>query len=696
VFNLDIKNSGNANDTYTIVKSGPQPPPGWSENLSASNVSIKKLSSQQVNFTILSPANATAGEDHSTRVVVTSEGNSSYTQTVNMSVKVKQVFGLNFSTDSPAELRVDPGQRIVCNFTLTNPGNGKDFFVVKPAVVGRPIPWPFSLNQSNFTLGPRSSTNISLSIDIPAGAYANESLTLNISASSAQSPARSFRIRTVVRQLFGTDIGIDGATDRMAPGGNLIYRLTLKNTGNGNDTIMLKVAVPEGWLAGFDRQAAILAPRAESLHELSVQCPPGTLAGTYEMEIYSTGIGGNRTSRFINLTVTQVFKVSCAMEPANRTLTQGEGCEFTLTVGNLGNGNDTFAFTALNLPDGISVNFTLENLELGPGNENTVTVTVSTNNTTTAANHTFIFKAISQGKQTVYNTTQVTLEVLAIPIVIPPIVNPPVNNDTGGSGVDIPWIPIILLVVIIGGVGGAAAYARTRRKKPAWEPSQPAETPVVAMEAAPAEPPGQKSWNEPLDNYNRANHREDYAAESPYYGPPARGVQIGAGELTGLQGGSNGTIDKEISPGEGYADGPEGPGPLGGSTSGNLNSTGEPAEDIGGKANEWYAGKAEPLADKQPGPFNDWAKKGDEFGSQGRTEGGQAVDSGPRFERPDWSPDEEAPVQTGRPEPMPQYERVEPPPPGPPNAAPPPPAPASKDVTELDELMSRLRTISRK
>jgi uncharacterized membrane protein/subtilisin family serine protease len=686
VFNLDVKNSGNANDTYSIAKTGPEPPPGWNENLTANNVSVRKLSSETVNFTIRPPANATAGESFSTRVVVTSEGNSSYTQTVNMSVKVKQVFGLNFTTDSPNELKADPGQKMVCNFTLTNPGNGKDFYTVKSAVVGRPIAWPYGLNQGNITLGPRTSVNLSLTIDIPAGAYANESLTLNISASSAQSPLKSFRIRTLVRQIFSTDLGIDGATDRVAPGGNMTYRLSLKNTGNGNDTLMIKVGAPDGWTAALDRQAAILAPRAESLHELSVRCPPNTLAGVYALEIYCTGSGGNRTSRIINVTVTQVYKVSLVMEPANNTLTQGQGCDFTLTVGNLGNGNDTFAFTTLNLPDGITVNFTPATLELFPGDENTVTVTVSTRNTTVAANHTFIFKVISQGKQTAYNTTQVMLEVLAMPVVIPPIIHPPKTNDTGGSGFDIPWLPLIILVIAVGAAGGAAAYARSRRKKPAWEPTQPAETPAVPAEAVQAvDQPGTKSWNDFPTDYTTTNQREDYAESSSYSVAPQ--------ETAGLPP-SPGALETE----------PHG------------------LSDIDAHCVEHEA-RAEAYDQKMDRFTKEAENQKDEPDAIDRHEGEKdlgrlqeyrlqsggepAKDSGPRFERPDWSPEDagnrpsgttDEPAEPYRPEP--NIEHLPPPPPPelrlPPPGQDQPPAPAPKSITELDELMARLKVLSRK
>jgi hypothetical protein len=320
---------------------------------------------------------------------------------------------------------------------------------------------------------------------------------------------------------------------------------------------------------------------------------------------------------------------------------------------------------------------------------------VTTQNTTAAANHTFIFKVISQGKQTVYNTAQVALEVLAIPVVIPPIVNPPTNNGTNGSGLEIPWLPLIAIVVIIGAVGGAAAYARSRKKKPAWEPTQPAQTPGITEVVPETEPAGMKSRNGFVDNYGSTNRREDYADSSPYSVPPAQGVQMGAGELTEPQGKLNDLIDKAVSTGEGVSTEAGDSGLAGGMRTGDLNELGKPAEDLNGKAKDWLVEKGMPLADKLPGPVGDWAKKGEKFGGQGGMAGEPTGDSGPRFESPDWSPDDEPAVQARRPEPPPQYERVEPVHP-PEQAAPPPPAPASKSVTELEELMNRLKNLSRK
>ena len=74
--------------------------------------------------------------------------------------------------------------------------------------------------------------------------------------------------------------------------------------------------------------------------------------------------------------------------------------------------------------------------------------------------------------------------------------------------------------------------------------------------------------------------------------------------------------------------------------------------------------------------------------------------SGPRFERPDWSADDQALPDHEHPEPRPQYERVEALPPPPPEyMVPPKPSPqppVTKGTTELDELMNRIKKLSGK
>lgn len=685
VFNLDVKNAGNANDTYSIRKLGGAPPPGWKENLTTADVAVLKLSSERVNFTVWPPGNATVGERYPAQVEVTSDGNSSYTQTVNLTVKVRQVFGMNFTTDSPLDLMANPGQTVVCNFTIANPGNGKDYYVVKYAVLGRPTLWKVGVDKFNFTLGAKGSANLSLKLEIPPEALANDTTTVNVTASSSNSGTRSYKIRTVVRQLFETEMSVDGPTDRVSPGANLTYRVGLRNLGNGNDTLYLQTDGPVGWTVTLGRMATMLSPRGEGNLELSVICPPETLAGVYEVNVSSSGSGGNIAYRVLNVTVAQFYKIGIDISPSNKTIIQGERTAYTILVSNMGNGDDNFTFTTLNLQTGWSASYAPDNISLRPGEETEVIVTVATTNLTMPDNYTFIVKAISQGRQVVYNTVQVKLELLEAPKPPPPPPPPP-PDDTGGAVAEIPWLPIIVLVVVIGAAGGGAVYARNRKRRPALEPDGAAQTPSIPTETMPAgykpvvlhnpsspapysqapagdyppspeQPSGQEGlsgWNAFAPDYSSTNQREDYA------GSPS------AGSL-------------ETEP-HGLAD---------------INAHCERHE---ARADNYHADV-------------------DKFSSGSQTQQGQAFeierapyetakDSGPRFERPDWSADDQSQLEPP-PRPPPQYEPVEqlplPPPPPPEYVAPPPPTPppasprpAPQGTTELEELMKRIQHLSRK
>lgn len=729
VFNLDVKNAGNANDTYSIRKLGGAPPPGWKENLTAAQVAVPKLSSERVNFTVWPPGNATVGERYAAQVMVTSDGNSSYTQTVNLTVKVKQVFGMNFTTDSTLDILADPGKTVACNFTIANPGNGKDYYVVKYAVVGRPTLWKLGIDQGNFTLGAKASANLTLRLEIPKEALANDTVTVNVTATSANSGTRSYKIKTMVRQLFETEMSVDGPTDRVAPGGNLTYRVGLKNLGNGNDTLYLQTSGPAGWTVTLGRMATLLGPRGEGNLDLSVVCPPEALAGVYEVNVSSSGSGGNIAYRVLSITVAQVYKIGLDIQPVNKTIIQGERTDYTLLVSNLGNGDDNFTFTALNLQTGWSVSYGPDNVSLGPGEQTEVIVTVATTNLTMPDNYTFIVKGISQGRLAVYNTVQVELELLEAPKPPPPPPPPP-PADPDGSVAGIPWLPLIILVIVLGAAGGGAIYAGNRKRRRATEPASPAPVPFVPAEALPVGPepvvhyapsipapysyapvgipPAPGSFDtEPRGLSDIDAHCEEDGARADAYHAEvdklSKGSQPQQGTPTGSGSNSSETdltqYDRwHLRQNAKEADAQEPSADTGQSYADQLDDAEGQGPGPGPKAADWMTNQGSPLADKSPGPFGDVADKGVEFGSQPPEK-----DSGPRFERADWSADDQT-LSTPPPRPPPQYEPVEPlplPPPPPPEyvTPPPPPAaprPASTGTTELEELMKRLQHLSRK
>jgi uncharacterized membrane protein len=533
-FFMSVKNAGTANDTYTLQRVGDGPPPGWNESLPMNETYINRSSSAELNYTVWPPANATAGQQWSTRIAVTSKGNASYAQTVNLTCKTRQVFGMDFTTDVGSDFKVDNGEHVQCNFTLVNSGNGKDTYSVSYVTVGKSPGWPVNLSMADFTLSARQRMNLSLLIDIPAKAFANDSVTINVTARSSQSIVQSHKFRAMVRQDFRTELSVDSPADQMAAGASLTYRITVRNAGNGNDTVFFKASAPAGWNATLGRQALYLPARTEATFDMVVSNPASTLAGDYRLNITSTGSGGNTATRLFNVSILQWYKVQVEAAPPNATIAQGQSASFTVTVRNLGNGNDSFDLLTLNLPAGWASVFSNTTLELASGESSDVQLTVTTLNTTAPENYTITAKAVSEGRPVVYNFTLLKLEILEAPKPPPPPPPPPkpTNPITGGG--DFPWLlAIILMVVIIAAAGGVAGYAIHRsRKRDAWQPTDDARVAPAPAGAAPVEayplvepqPAGAYTAPpyEPQAQYNEPPAQAYDAPQAPYEPPMAK------------------------------------------------------------------------------------------------------------------------------------------------------------------------------
>ena len=665
-FFVSVKNAGTANDTYSILRAGNGPPPGWTENLTSDELYINRSSAAEANYTVWSPGNATAGEKWSTQLTVTSKGNTTYAQTVNLTTRTRQVFGLNFTTDRPSDFKVDNGEHVECNFTLVNSGNGKDTFVVSYVLVGKSPGWPISLSMGNFNLTARQRMNLALFLDIPAKAFANDSVTVNVTARSSQSITQSYKFRAMVRQTYVTELTVDSPADQMAAGANLTYLITVRNNGNGNDTVFFKAGAPKLWTAALGRQALALPARTEATFYLVVSNPLYTLAGTYIMNITSTGSGDNAVTRLFNISILQWYKVLVEISPPNRTITQGEKADFTVSVKNLGNGNDSFDLVALNLLGGWKAEFSNSTVDLAPGESTDVLLTLTTLNTTPAENYTVTVKAVSNGRLVVYNFTLVKLELLEAPKPPPPPPPPPGPDDPMAPGGGFPWLlAIIFMVIIIAAAGGVAGYAIHRsRKKDAWQPTDDARVsepsaappPVAALPLIEPQPYGgyaAPSYGTPQDPYN--------APQEPYEPPAAEVVP---------------PYEAPREPGM-VPDQP-------------TDTETHSLSDI-----DAHCEKHESRADAYKGEV-------DRFDKDSGGEGGQAYDKGPRFENPDYQSDEAKalpPEQPGFDQPEPAI----PPPPPPEYVAPaprpelpPPPPPKPPMVNQLDDVMERIRLLSKK
>ncbi|HWQ84638.1 MAG TPA: FixG Ig-like domain-containing protein, partial [Anaerolineales bacterium] len=144
-------------------------------------------------------------------------------------------------------------------------------------------------------------------VTIPAGASGSESDTATITATSQGDPAQSdsAQIVTAVTPFYDLSLSSGSAKSGTA-GSQVIYSLTITNTGNLTDSFTL-AATGQTWNTTLSTSLVMLAPAASAVFTVTVSIPPGAAdqdADSVTITATSQNDGGQ--SRTAVLTTTTV------------------------------------------------------------------------------------------------------------------------------------------------------------------------------------------------------------------------------------------------------------------------------------------------------------------------------------------------------------------------------------------------------
>jgi uncharacterized membrane protein len=160
--------------------------------------------------------------------------------------------------------------------------------------------------------------------------------------------------------------------------------LTVRNLGGLNDTVHIDIANDfhghKGWNAGFEAEEFNLGPREERRFWVSVTGPPVGLPNEYiDTKLVAVSAGDpTRTStvRFRTyLLIDQRLRLDCGAR--ERTVNAGDPASYTLTLGNLGDTDETVELDAAGPPDW-GLNLSESRFMLDRGSSRTLSLTVNT------------------------------------------------------------------------------------------------------------------------------------------------------------------------------------------------------------------------------------------------------------------------------------------------------------------------------
>jgi uncharacterized membrane protein len=247
--------------------------------------------------------------------------------------------------------------------------------------------------------------------------------------------------------VYDLGVSVSPITSDVAPGDSATFTIKLSNDGNGDEQVNLTVKgtpeIPQDWTVTYDAKTTVKAGKEKDVL-VTILVPKTALAQDYTVTFELVGGSGDKISKSVTLTVDQVYDFDISVVPTTAQIKAGNSFVVTVTVKNLGNGDDTIALTAPTLDPKLTATFSETSVKLTAGQTKDITVTIMSKSSTSGTKTIEIKGASKDGKTT--KSANVTLSVKALA---------QQNN----------MMLYVLLIVIIIGVVAVVAVVMFKRKK---------------------------------------------------------------------------------------------------------------------------------------------------------------------------------------------------------------------------------------
>ncbi|MBN1391057.1 MAG: hypothetical protein JXA22_10500 [Candidatus Thermoplasmatota archaeon] len=387
---FNITNTGNTADFYDIYADAipRQPastlPDDW-------DVAYQRLTNEMVPFwydplgdrhstlawvAVRVPDGAPIGEVTEVKIQVTSimSRDSSYrleplTIEASIDIYVIQGFGLDLEPEE-SQGYAEPDETIEYRLNLTNVGNGMDQVLFIP-MIDELSGWEVEFNVTDIRIAPLERFTVTLFVTPSGEASADDSLAVRVRAQSLISPSTydDVWINTTVEYVGGVDLRLV-STEQMIwryPGEIATFRLSLTNTGNGDDDFEVDLDIgAERWAgiidSGTDQgpMAVMSIPKGQTRNFIvNISLPSLFQVNGYEdLEdldiIADTKVANNISvsprgdvsvvaTKELAVGVLQQYRADIDLasgEARSRDVLVGEAAVFRLVLRNIGNGND--------------------------------------------------------------------------------------------------------------------------------------------------------------------------------------------------------------------------------------------------------------------------------------------------------------------------------------------------------------------
>lgn len=368
-YSFSVTNKGNAVDTFDLAVDDSSLPAGWDASLDQDTISNLGVN-EKINLTdvlvVKAPNDAAAEEEVSIVVTISSEFNSSINSTYTSRSTVLQKYDPKVSIVGLDTLSAKPEEQINFTIKIENLGNGEDDIDLE--LIGGNSSWG-QLGDSSFTLDANENDTTTLRVTPPKDTEAKNGYILTIKGTSEDGTTITTRnIFVNVLQTYEVSVQVSGDSSKKGdPGDELVFEITVKNKGNGEDTVSLSLEGAKSSWGSIVDEVELVSGETKTVN-LTVNIDDDATVG--DNDIVVNGTSEDNPSAYdtgtVKVSVNKQFKVDVVV--SSKSGDPGSTVAYDVRIQNEGTGNDTFTVNIDDYPAGWSVDpvsFQVEDIPAG-------------------------------------------------------------------------------------------------------------------------------------------------------------------------------------------------------------------------------------------------------------------------------------------------------------------------------------------
>ena len=326
---------------------------------------------------------------------------------LNIPVSASEMFGIKLDGSGSREVDLSAGASVAeWTVKVSNLGNTDDAFTIDWDDAGILAGWNLNFDASESMVTDSISWNgfysFEVVLSVPSDASAGDVATFSMSAVSngdnTQTATQDFT--ATVNQHYGVSLSVDSESKEKAPSQTIDFIYNITNTGNGPDTFSLSVAGPSVWNPDLgDVNNISVGAVSSSQFTLTVTIPSDRDAGASSGNITVTVLssdGESTANSTVSVSTTHVYDIGLAYVSGSDgtvKITQETQMQLKLNITNDGNGIDTLSLALTDAAPSWAA-LGLETMQIGRGQTQTITITLSPDASALAGQDGYSFEVV--------------------------------------------------------------------------------------------------------------------------------------------------------------------------------------------------------------------------------------------------------------------------------------------------------------